>query len=80
MGAGPRVRHTICGQVIQSKHRHDLMACKCLLDEKPNYIFVDGGDDYLRLGGLSYEIEVEQPDGTWKRLSDTMDENRWIAE
>jgi hypothetical protein len=34
-----------CGDVIESKHRHDFVQCKC------GKSFLDGGDDYLRFGG-----------------------------
>ena len=33
-----------CGDIIQSKHRHDFVECKC------GEIFVDGGEDYYRRG------------------------------
>lgn len=33
-----------CGDVIESKHRHDWVVCAC------GSIFVDGGKDYLRRG------------------------------
>ena len=33
-----------CGDIIESKHRHDFVSCSC--DE----IFVDGGKDYFRSG------------------------------
>lgn len=45
MGAGPKVRCKVCGDVIQSKYRHDWVACKC------RAIFIDGGDSYTRCGG-----------------------------
>ena len=34
-----------CGDVIESKHRHNFVLCKC------NAIFVDGGLEYIRAGG-----------------------------
>jgi len=34
----------LCGDVIESKHRHDFVECKC------GNVFVDGGKDYLRRG------------------------------
>lgn len=40
-----------CGDVIQSTHRHDFVACKC------GSIFVDGGNEYLRAGGDKEDIE-----------------------
>ena len=33
-----------CGDVIESKHVHDFVWCKC------GQIFVDGGHEYLRRG------------------------------
>lgn len=33
-----------CGDVIESKHRHNFVSCTC------GDIFVDGGRDYLRWG------------------------------
>jgi hypothetical protein len=33
-----------CEDVIESKHRHDFVSCKC------GAIFVDGGKDYFRAG------------------------------
>jgi hypothetical protein len=38
----------VCGDIIESKHRHDFVACKC--DE----IFVDGGKEYLRRGAKDF--------------------------
>ena len=34
-----------CGDVIESRHRHDFVECSC------KSIFVDGGTDYIRQGG-----------------------------
>jgi len=33
-----------CGDIIESKYRHDFVSCKC------GAIFVDGGHSYLRRG------------------------------
>ncbi len=33
-----------CGDIIESKHRHDSVTCKC------GKIFLDGGNDYFRCG------------------------------
>lgn len=35
----------LCGDVIESKHRHDFKYCSC------RAIFIDGGLDYSRMGG-----------------------------
>ena len=42
---GAKYKCSKCGDIIQSKHRHDFVRCKC------GACFVDGGDDYTRLGG-----------------------------
>lgn len=34
-----------CGDIIESKHRHDFVSCSC------ESIFIDGGTDYIRAGG-----------------------------
>ena len=39
-----------CKDIIESKHRHDFVKCKC------GAIFVDGGRDYLRRGGEFEDI------------------------
>ena len=36
------IRCNICGEEIESKHRHDYVTCKC------GACSVDGGHDYLR--------------------------------
>ncbi len=38
------VRCDLCGDIIQSTFRHDFRECSCL------GLFVDGGNDYLRIG------------------------------
>ena len=52
-----------CGDIIESKHRHDFVRCSC------GAIFTDGGTDYIRRGAKDLndiidmseveEIEVE---------------------
>lgn len=34
-----------CGDVVESKYRHDFARCSC------GAIYVDGGKEYLRAGG-----------------------------
>lgn len=46
-----RARCRKCGDVIESKYRHDWKECKC------GAIFVDGGKDYVRRGGDLAAIE-----------------------
>lgn len=39
-----------CKDIIESKHRHDFVKCKC------GKSFIDGGDDYIRGGGYLVPI------------------------
>jgi len=46
-----------CGDIVESKHRHDFASCSC------GSIFVDGGKEYLRAGGnLEYFISLAETD------------------
>ena len=44
-----RAKCLCCGDIIESKHVHDWVACSCL--ENGTGIFIDGGLDYHREGG-----------------------------
>lgn len=47
-----------CGDIIESKHRHDFVTCSCFEDTYDNKgIFIDGGLDYLRRGGCIENME-----------------------
>ena len=46
-----RVRCKKCGDIIESKYRHDFVTCKC------GAISVDGGKDYLRRSGNLEDYE-----------------------
>ena len=37
-----KIRCKLCGDIIESKYRHDFQECSC------KKTFVDGGDDYIR--------------------------------
>ena len=43
-----------CGDVVESKHRHDMVWCKC------GAIAVDGGLDYLRRAYKTPDALIEQ--------------------
>lgn len=45
---------THCHSVIESKHRHDFVHCKC------ERIYVDGGLDYLRRGYMKESDIIER--------------------
>ena len=40
-----------CGQVLESKFRHDFQQCKC-----SNQTAVDGGNSYLKLCGVNLNL------------------------
>lgn len=40
----------LCGDIIESKHRHDFRGCSC------GAIFVDGGREYLKRCGEPHNI------------------------
>ena len=44
-----KARCRLCGDVVESKHRHDWQSCSC------GAIFVDGGREYLRRGAKNFE-------------------------
>jgi hypothetical protein len=44
----------LCDDVIESKHRHDFVWCKC------GKSFLDGGDDYIRAGGYLIHVKEEE--------------------
>lgn len=49
---GRKLRCKRCTDVIESKYRHDFVRCKC------GAIFIDGGNDYTRMGGDLENIEI----------------------
>lgn len=46
-------RCNICGDTIESRHRHDFRRCSC------GNVFVDGGLDYRRCGWTGAETAFE---------------------
>ena len=64
-----KARCKLCGDVIESKHRHDFVACKC------GEIAVDGGLNYIRrianhlsnIEELSETIQVEREPYEWEK-------------
>lgn len=57
------IRCKNCGQELISLFRHDFKRCSC-----PNQTFIDGGSDYLRIGGNNLDdIEI------WDK-----NQNKWI--
>lgn len=46
-----RIKCLKCGDIIESIHRHDWVQCSC------GACFVDGGHDYMRIGGNAEDWE-----------------------
>lgn len=42
-----------CGDIIESKHSHDFVRCKC------GAIFTDGGTSYIRRGATSFDDIID---------------------
>lgn len=56
-----------CGMILESKHRHDWVQCRC------RGIFVDGGREYLRRGGdLDLIRELSEFDETPVHIETTI--------
>ena len=55
------VRCLCCGKILVSKHRHDFVQCNC-----ENETFVDGGNDYMRAGGMDLALIEVLEDATNK--------------
>ena len=54
-----QIKCLICGDIIESKHRHNLVNCKC------ENCYIDGGQDYLHFGGKDFnKILIIFDDGT----------------
>ena len=56
-----KIRCKLCGDIIESVHRHDFVWCSC------GAVFVDGGKEYVRCGGkeldnIEFLTEYEDDD------------------
>ena len=60
-----RVQCPTCKEIIESKSRHDFVVCGCWDPvEGGSGVFVDGGLDYQRSGGMVVPIDLaEYADG-----------------
>ena len=60
-----KIKCLLCNDIIESKHRHNLISCKC------NNCYIDGGQDYLHFGGEDFgKILILFDDGTEILASD----------
>lgn len=52
-----------CEDIVESKTRHEWVCCSCfrLRIGMPHGFFLDGGDDYIRVGGNQDDIEWIDP-------------------
>lgn len=48
-----RAKCKLCGDIIESKFRHDFVSCKC------GEMFVDGGKTYLRGGAKDFRNFID---------------------
>ena len=60
---GERIRCRKCGDILQSKYRHDFKMCRC------GSCYIEGGDDYCRVGGDKKDIEwIDRKENKRKQL------------
>lgn len=53
-----KIRCKICGEVLESTHRHDWICCSCMKEDNSKGCYIDGGGDpYIRIGGNPEDIE-----------------------
>lgn len=57
-----RIRCGKCNEIIESTFRHDFKGCGC------GAVYVDGGNDYCRMGGNFEDIILMYNDGSEKPL------------
>lgn len=49
-----RYKTFCCNDIVESKHRHDFVRCKC------GKCYVDGGNDYTRVG-FDHKVKPPEP-------------------
>jgi len=58
-----------CGDIIESKDRHDFVTCRCFQNISDTGIFLDGGKDYQRVGGnLNHCLLYDTKSKTWLKM------------
>jgi hypothetical protein len=55
------IRCLTCNKELESKHRHDWVACDCPPDSD-TLVYIDGGNDYHRMGAGKNAV--------WEHLDD----------
>lgn len=61
---GQKVKCLKCGDIIESTYRHDFVKCSC------RSCFVDGGNDYCRIGGDFDSMVYIDDDGNERPIFD----------
>jgi hypothetical protein len=51
-----KVKCLVCGEILESTYQHDYKTCTC-----PNKTMVDGGDAYMRCGGVDIDKVLVLP-------------------
>ena len=77
------IRCKKCGEVLESKHVHDWVCCRCFkMSNGKEGCFCDGGLEYLRRGGdpESYESLCETRPFTDEEMAQLEAEQRGICE
>lgn len=63
-----RIQCKFCGDIIESKHRHDFVECSC------GSCFTDGGHDYMRCAGDFIDLSE------WEEVPDDYQEEEEESE
>jgi len=60
---GAKIRCKKCGDILESKYRHDFKMCSC------KSCYIDGGNDYCRVGGNKEDYEwIDEKNNEIKNL------------
>ena len=58
-----KIKNLKCNDIIESLSVHDFQKCKC------RACFIDGGNQYTRIGGDPENIVIIKDDGTAEKLN-----------
>ena len=70
------IRCKNCGDELFSEHRHDWKCCSCFRNEAGNGgCFIDGGYDYVRIGGDPENYEYIRRDEHGNITTQTLEDD-----
>ena len=72
---GARVKCLRCDTIIESKHVHDFVSCKC--EDRHKGISIDGGGEYCRMIGSTMSMYKVTREGKYA-IDD--EQGRWRAD